>query len=311
MKCLICGREYKSVSTHLKVHGITPKEYKKQFGVDKLEEADVSERRRIHMIGEKNPSKRADVKRKQSETKKGDRNPMKRKEVSQKVANKLRESMKGSGNPRYGKVVSEETRKKIGDKNRGRHPTEETKTRISESMKGEKNPNYGKHISEEQKKILSRVHKGKKNSQKQIEKARETMIKWNKKRWSDPRLIKDFFKAINTKPNKLEIYVDVILQENYPNEYKYNGDFSCGVSIGRLVPDFVNVNGKKIVIEVFGEIFHNPEVAIKKVTWNRQEFGRRAIFSQYGYECVILWESKIRKEGRDYVVGEIERAMKN
>lgn len=56
-----------------------------------------------------------------------------------------------------------------------------------------------------------------------------------------------------------------------------------------MVPDFVNINGKKTVIEVFGGVFHDPDKAFIKVRWKQQEFGRRAMYSQCGDDCIILW----------------------
>lgn len=128
-----------------------------------------------------------------------------------------------------------------------------------------------------------------------------------------PRAIRKIYKGLNAKPNKLEKYVDDVLQTHFPNEWKYNGDYSCGVSLAGLIPDFVNVNGQKAVIEVYGDIYHDEKemyrVYGETLSWKRTEFGRKAIFSQLGYYTAILWESKIKEEGEQYILEEIRKLM--
>ena len=117
----------------------------------------------------------------------------------------------------------------------------------------------------------------------------------------------------NLKPNKLENYVNDILQSTSPNEWRYNGDYSCGVSLAGLIPDFVNVNGQKAVIEVFGDVFHDEKEIYRmygeSLSWKRTEFGRKAIFAQLGYKTIILWESKIKEEGESYILEQIREVI--
>ena len=124
--------------------------------------------------------------------------------------------------------------------------------------------------------------------------------------WEDPEFVKKMFIAWNKSPNKLEKFVDAILQKNFPNEWKYNGDFSCGISIGGMIPDFVNINGKKTIIEVFGDVFHDEKKLLKsfggKLSWKRTEFGRNAIYSQLGYKCIILWEHELKRHDAEEFV---------
>jgi hypothetical protein len=91
--------------------------------------------------------------------------------------------------------------------------------------------------------------------------------------------------ARNVRPTNPEKQVLAILERYFPNEWKYvgNGEFS----LGRLVPDFMNVDGKKKLIEVFGDYWHkgeNPEVRIAR-------------FEEYGFKTLILWEHEIRDTG--------------
>lgn len=133
-----------------------------------------------------------------------------------------------------------------------------------------------------------------------------------KELWQDPQYISRVFKGLNAKPNKLEKKVDKILQKLVPGAFRYNGDFSCGVVLAGLVPDFVNVNGKKIVIEVFGANYHDEKVMREKfkdtLSWKRTEFGRKAIYSQLGFDCIILWDYDLyKKDAEAFVLATLKK----
>jgi hypothetical protein len=83
-------------------------------------------------------------------------------------------------------------------------------------------------------------------------------------------------------PNKAEIKVLNILNENYPNEWKYTGDFSF--IINGKSPDFTNVNGKKKLIELYGDYWHQGQ--------NPQD--RIDIFKPYGYDTLVIWEHELK-----------------
>ena len=170
----------------------------------------------------------------------------------------------------------------------------------SESQKGRKNHQFGKVTSDEEKDEISKKLRGRKQS----EEHNHNLSKTKTKQWQNPDFIKKMIKSTKVKPNKPEQKIDEILQRNFSNEWKYNGDFSCGVTIGGLVPDFVNVNGKKAVIEVFGEVWHDTDnTFLKRIRWKQTEFGRKAIYSQFGYKCIIIWvQAEIMKENAEEIV---------
>lgn len=60
-------------------------------------------------------------------------------------------------------------------------------------------------------------------------------------------------------PNKPEICVWDLLEHLYPGEWKYVGDRQ--VIFDGKNPDFINVNGLKLIIEVFGNYWHQGEDA--------------------------------------------------
>jgi very-short-patch-repair endonuclease len=85
-------------------------------------------------------------------------------------------------------------------------------------------------------------------------------------------------------PNKQEVYLNEILQLNFPGEWKYVGDGSFVID-GKN-PDFININGKKAIIELFGEFWHEKE----------EEQTRTDLFSKYGYSTLIIWSAELRKK---------------
>jgi len=140
---------------------------------------------------------------------------------------------------------------------------------------------------------------------------RELHRRQMKKRWEDPlyrskmssvlsdlRKTEEFnmklAKSLRMRPTKPEKNLGKIIEENFPGEYKYNGDFSCETLIGGLIPDYINVNGKKHVVELFGSYWHDPEQ--KEVRPKATESGRRKALQELGYRCTIIWDHELDDE---------------
>lgn len=136
-------------------------------------------------------------------------------------------------------------------------------------LKGSKNYFYDKHHTEETKKKISLANKGRKCS-------KEIVIK----------KIQNAFKALRLKPNKSEKKLTKLLNQILPNEYKYVGNGK--MIIERFNPDFINANGQKKIIELYGDYWHNRE-DIKKRDKNRLR-----IYSGYGYKTLIIWENELK-----------------
>ncbi len=95
----------------------------------------------------------------------------------------------------------------------------------------------------------------------------------------DKEFLKMIQKSWHRKPNSLEKGFQEIIEKLFPNEYKYVGNGE--IWIGGKNPDFINVNGKKIVLEVFGNYWHNIEDVQT----------REKHFEKYGFQCLCIWES--------------------
>ncbi len=169
---------------------------------------------------------------------------------------------------------------------------------------GEKIYKEKNRIEKSNKHFCSRKCYGKSpKTMKQIEATRETGIsrkgikfsrdhiinqeKAAKKRWESEEYIQKLRKAMNLKPNKPEkILIDILKKHNLP--YKYTGDFNF--FIGRKNPDFVNCNGQKKIIELFGDYWHKHK---NNIPYHQTEEGTREVYSQYGFKTLIIWESEL------------------
>lgn len=100
--------------------------------------------------------------------------------------------------------------------------------------------------------------------------------------WQNPIYIKKQMLARNVKQNKAEKRLESILNQLHPNEWKFVGDGQLIIS-GKC-PDFVNVNGQKKIIELFGNYWHKGE--------NSQD--RIDVFTPFGYQTLVIWEHELK-----------------
>jgi len=89
-----------------------------------------------------------------------------------------------------------------------------------------------------------------------------------------------WIKSLQYKPNKSEQkLINAFHENNLP--YQYVGDGK--IMIDSLFPDFINCNGEKKIIELFGEPFHEPE----------EEQTRKDRFAKYGFKTLIIWDREL------------------
>jgi G:T-mismatch repair DNA endonuclease (very short patch repair protein) len=144
--------------------------------------------------------------------------------------------------------------------------TKETLEKKSKSMVGkfvgEKSPLFNTHPSKETRKKSSDSHKGNHLSEKSL------------KKWA---------KSCKLKPNKAEQKLDFILQEIAPNEFKLNVRANVMI-LGGKIPDFVNINGQKKVIELYGDYWHKGQDINVRIDY----------FKQLGWDTLIIWEKELK-----------------
>jgi len=111
-----------------------------------------------------------------------------------------------------------------------------------------------------------------------------------KKCWQVPDYVSKQMKARGVKPNQIEKQLDKLLQELLLNEYKFVGDGQF-ILAGKC-PDFVNVNGQKKIIELYGDYWHGEERTGR--TKEEEEQQRIDCFAQRGYRTLIIWQHELK-----------------
>jgi len=120
----------------------------------------------------------------------------------------------------------------------------------------------------------------------------EKISKSMKEKFRDPDFCKRWGQSHRVMPNKLEQEVETILDKLFPGEYKYVGDFDT--FIGGKCPDFINVNGQKKIIEVFGNYWHKEGDEQERINH----------FTKYGFKTLVIWEEEF-VSNKDLVVNKI------
>lgn len=139
---------------------------------------------------------------------------------------------------------------------------------------------YGKPRTEKTKENISKSLMGKPLSIEHKIKISEKI----KQYWKDPEYAKKHL--VFNSPNKQEKKLLGILDNLYPGEWKFVGDGK--MIIDGKCPDFINVNGQKKIIELYGERWHqdhNPKDRIN-------------VFKPFGYDTLVVWVHELRNSGK-------------
>jgi len=212
----------------------------------------------------------------------------------QKYWNSLKEKI-GKRNSFFGKVHSEEFKEKISKKFKGKHHSIQTEFKkgilhLNQRVKFDeqkaielyKNGNSIKDVSTQlgfknvSTRIANLIKNLKLSRHKRTIKTKEKMSK-SRIEWMKNNII---FKP--TQPEK--ICINLINQLNIP--YKYTGDGKFWLE--NRNPDFVNYNGQKKIIEVYGDYWHNRPDQIEKDKKTLE------IYSKHGYNTLIIWEKEFK-----------------
>jgi len=220
--------------------------------------------------------------------------------LSEETKRKLSERFKGSNNPMYGKKRPDlikinkdiNIRRLKAQKLKGRKRPLNVRKKISESKKGKK-------LTQEHK---QKIREGMKKAWKRLKSDYQKFMEWRKKvseskkgdknPMKNPEVVKKMLMNRNYKiPNKMEEkLINIIEKHKLPFEYTGNGK----IAIGKRNPDFINNNGKKLIIELFGEYWHNP--LLNKIPYSRTYRETIKYYKKYGYKCLIIWDSELSNE---------------
>lgn len=215
------------------------------------------------------------------------------------IRKKISEALKG-------RKHSEETKRKLSASLKGHSVSEEARRKISESQMSKKSSEGTKRKQSEARKKYLEEHpevrdsilfkkghipwiKGKHHSEESRRKNSETKKKYYKKH---PEIIKKLFKHLHIKPtNPEKQFIEICRKYNLPFKYVGDGKFW----IENINPDFVDCNGRKIVVEIFGSYWHSP-IHNSKISYNRTYEGRKKILKKYGWKCIIFWDYELSNE---------------
>jgi hypothetical protein len=214
--------------------------------------------------------------------------------IIEKIAKKTRgkrSPKKGlSWEEQYGIERAKEIREKASKVKKGHKLTQEHKNKISIALKGHKKPKLSQKQKEQISLTLKELWKQseyadymKKSRRpgfdnKQYRKKRSEL---SKRLWKDSDFVKKQMQARGARPNKYEQKLETILNEIVPNEYKYVGDGQF--IIDGKCPDFLNINGKKKLIELWGGYWHKGQ--------NPQD--RIDIFKPFGFDTLVIWANEL------------------
>lgn len=104
------------------------------------------------------------------------------------------------------------------------------------------------------------------------------------------------FSSLTKRPTTPEKSLSRIIK-SHKLPYTYNGN-KADLIIGGRVPDFYNNNGEKIVVEVFGQVFHKPDLFLRafkrRMPHSKTLNGTIEHYAQYGFQCIVFWEDELQ-----------------
>jgi hypothetical protein len=134
-----------------------------------------------------------------------------------------------------------------------------------------------------------------------------------KKLRNTPEFSQKIIKGIVKKPNKCEQkLINIINDNSLPYKYVGNGNFM----VGNRCPDFINSNGSKKIIELFGRTYHSPRHSFFKISYNHTENGTKEYYKNFGYSCLVIWDYELKERAivinkiKDYDEFEIRKLEK-
>jgi len=188
----------------------------------------------------------------------------------------------------YEEIYGEERAKEIREKQRNADPARNTRGKTYEEI-------YGEERAVEVRRKNSESHEGYVMPQEQRDKISETNSKITKELWKDKiyreKHIRGFLKTILKRPTSLEQKV-ISICELYTLPFKYVGDGQ--VIIAGKNPDFIETNGKKLLIESYGFFWHE----------DNYEEERRKVFAPFGYKTLFLGEDVLESKLWTLIVSE-------
>jgi len=204
---------------------------------------------------------------------------------------KDRRSYKGINNPHFGKCQSKESCEKMSISHKGKIPWNKDREIILREMRicecgcGE---SFRCKVNSNQRFINGHSSRNRSKSKEM----RKKLSFSRKKLWQDPVFVAEQMRTRYICPNKPEKFIYKLLQQLFPNQYKFVGDGKDkDFIIAGKCSDFININGQKKIIEMFGDYWHGEKKTGIPNEQHEQE--RIDLFAQHGYQTLIIWEHEL------------------
>ena len=106
------------------------------------------------------------------------------------------------------------------------------------------------------------------------------------------------------------IFEGICKRNNLPFYYVGDGQSWVGKKgKGQLNPDFIEANGKKICVEIFGDYWHSPLLNRKMKEHGTLDY-RKSHYRRYKWHPVFIWESDLKREDAEaFVLNELSKHM--
>jgi len=199
----------------------------------------------------------------------------------------------------YGKERAKIIKKKVIESHKGYKRSDESKLKQSKTLKKQykegkrkvhensinsfKNCRIGSKLTEKHKKSISdSVQKRLKNG------THIFQTIWNNKNYKEKHIktvINNSMKCLYSLEKK---FLEIVKKYNLPYKYVGNGDFLLGFKN----PDFININGEKICIEVYYPYF---KIRDYKSCKNYEE-SRTNHFKKYAWKTIFLTNEDLKNE---------------
>jgi len=93
-------------------------------------------------------------------------------------------------------------------------------------------------------------------------------------------------------PNKSESRLLEFLNFYFPGKFMYNGG---QILVEGKVPDFIDINGQKVFLELAGKRFHDVDEMKTKCL----------LYKRYGFRTLVIWSDEVRAGREDSLLEKI------
>jgi len=159
----------------------------------------------------------------------------------------------------------------------GRHLSKQAREKMSKAAKTRMLQRKGKTY--EQIYGVEKAQKIKEKMSKTQQKMKEKKSEQQKEKWRNPQtkemMLKRFLSNITKRPTSYETKI-INLCEQHSLPFKYVGDGQIWIAYKN--PDFIETNGKKLLIEVYDQYWHSEDY----------EESRGKLFSRFGFKTLFL-----------------------